>query len=75
MFDWNELIKQLGTSIPVVLVLAYAWQRESRRADSEASKRDDDNKSWADRYAALAHSIYGQVPPPPKAVDIAARLS
>lgn len=61
--DWNALITSLGNSIPVIVVLGYAWMREAKRADIEADKRDHDNKSWADRYAELAHQKTAVAPP------------
>lgn len=70
--DWNTLFNSLGTSVPVILVLGWGWMRAEKRADDLAAKRDDDNKSWADRYAELAHSLQ---PSPTMPVDIEKRLN
>lgn len=72
--DWNALITSLGNSIPVIVVLGYAWMREAKRADEEARKRDADNKSWADRFTDLTKAMAGASGTLP-AIDLEKRLS
>lgn len=73
--DWNQLLNSLGTSVPVIVVLAWGWMRAEKRADASEEKRDADNKAWADRFTELATVMHGNPPVSPMPIDLSARLS
>jgi len=72
--DWNALFTALGNSVPVIIVLGYGWMQAEKRAAAAESKRDDDNKNWADRYAELAHML-SKPANIPEGIDIDKRLN